>query len=443
LTSRRRISGLLLVTVANAVACTFPRPDAKLPEAPYIAVLSGQMPAPIDQVARHSWIVVQPSRKPLHRYEYGRVGSGAFEDFAAGDVMIHGIVAGTPSEIDALDACLAKASSAFYKNFTGYFPIPGPNSNTFVAYLDRRCGLGVELPATAIGRDYVGPVGASVTEGGTGIEVGSIPLGIRMGIREGLGVQIFGLPIGVHLDPPGIDVPVNPGRIGFATDEHTYRKPTRTHGDSFPEEASATGAGSAELYASGFAVVDPKRAAGLEGIGLAGVSVRFVYGHYVGYVAGLDLEMGASTPAGLAGGAHLYPIGVGAMVSPTGFVAVLGGIGASGVTGLLPSGLEVPLEERLELDLGPRARVSLFARQTFTALEPLRELGLFGSGEAAFGIRARLGDARGIYDGAYGSGYFFGFEHRELAGTSMIGALFGTEIDAGFNPRERRHVVLE
>src|SRR5262245_888636 len=67
-----------------AIGCTYPKPPAKLPPPPYIAVLSGQMPPPIDQVARHSWIVVQPALGPPSRHEYGG-GGGAdpFEDFAA------------------------------------------------------------------------------------------------------------------------------------------------------------------------------------------------------------------------------------------------------------------------------------------------------------------------------------------------------------------------
>ncbi len=394
------------------------------------------MPPPIDQVARHSWIVVQEVGKPLRRYELGSSGGqNPFDDFAAGDVMLHGVVTGTEEEIEAIDRCLAEADHAYYKVHPDYFPIPGPNSNTFVAFLDRKCALGVELPPTAIGRDYVGIWGADLTEGRTGIQIGSIPFGVRLGLREGVSVQIFGLPIGLHLAPPGLDLPINPGRLGFTTDEHIYRAP---HGDftsAFPTDPAKNGAASVELGAAVYSVLDPKKANGLDGEGLLSFSARAVYGKFVGYAAGLDLEMGASVPSGVAGGAHLYPLGIGVLLSPTGFLAVFQGIGASGVSARLPSGLELPLEERLEIDVGPRARVALFGRQTFVTLEPGREVGLFGLGESTFGIRARVGNGWGYDNGAIASGYFFGFERREIAGSAMIGAIVGTEIDAGYSER--------
>jgi hypothetical protein len=34
--------------------------------------------------------------------------------------------------------------------------------------------------------DYVGIVGADLTEGRTGIQIGSIPFGLRIGLREGI-----------------------------------------------------------------------------------------------------------------------------------------------------------------------------------------------------------------------------------------------------------------
>jgi hypothetical protein len=432
-----RRTGVVLAA-AMIGGCTYPQPDAKLPEAPYVAVLSGQMPAPIDQVARHSWIVVQPLHGRAHRYELGGGGGpDAFSDFASGDVMLHGVVTGSADEIEAIDACLARAEKAYYAAHPSYFPIPGPNSNTLVASLDRACHLGVELPATAIGRDYVGIVGADLTEGRTGIQIGSIPFGIRLGLREGVGVQVFGLPLGVHLMPPGIDLPVNPGRIGFADESHVSEPRNREGERPFPDGPARNGAASVALYASGYGVVHPDGARGVQGIGLGGLSARVVYGDRVGYAAGFDLEMGASVPAGFAGAAHLYAIGVGAMLTPTGYVALLAGVGASGVTAAIPSGVELPVEARLELDAGRFARLALYSRATFVPNEPLRSQGLFGLGETTFGTRARFGESVGMSRGAFGSGYFFGLERRELMGTAMLGFVFGTEIDAGYDAHER------
>lgn len=438
-----RILGVALSCVVIA-GCAIPSLPAKLPTAPYVAVLSGQMPPPIDQVARHSWIVLQREGKPPRRFELGGGGHSddPYDDFAQGDVMLHGVVEGTDQEIADIERCLEEADKAYYELHPDYFPIPGPNSNTFVAYLDRRCHLYVELPATAIGRDYVGIVGADFTEGRTGIQIGSIPFGVRVGLREGVGVQVFGLPIGVHLVPPGIDVPVNPGRVGFQSDTHVERPLRADNQDAFPDGPSVNGAASVIVYGAGFGVVKPSFARGLEGVGYGGISARVVYGKRVGFAAGLDFEVGVSSPVHFAGGAHLYPLGVGVVVSQTGFVGLFGGIGASGMTSLFPSALELPVELRAEFDLGQYARIGLFARESFNALEHLRQWGLFDLGESTIGIRARFGNGWGFNDSvAYGSGYFFGFERRDIGHSSMVGFLFGTEIDAGYTAERRREPI--
>jgi len=394
------------------------------------------MPPPLDKVARHAWIVVQPAEGPPHRYEYGGGGGSEdpFDDFAAGDVMLHGVVPGTAAQIAALDGCLSAAAREFHDLHPIYFPIPGPNSNTFVAHLERACELDIELPASAIGRDYVGIVGASVTESGTGVQIGSVPFGVRIGLVEGVGVQLFGLPIGVHFFPPGIVLPVNPGRIGFATDGHVFRAP-RDQGAPFPEGPARTGAASIGMFAGGMRVVHPELANGVSGEGLVGVSARVVYGKYVGYGAGFDLQLGLADPAAFAGGAYFYPVGLGLLASPTGFFGVFGGVGASAIAGYLSSAVELPVEVRLELDIGPRARMAVFAREAFAVGPEDRRQGLFGLGEATMGVRARFGDGWGFNQGALGSGFFVGAERRELAGSAMIGLFVGTEVEAGYSAR--------
>ena len=61
---------------------------------------------------------------------------------------------------------------------------------------------------------------------------------------------------------------------------------------------------------------------------LAPMSARAVYGKYIGYAVGLDLEAGAAAPLGFAYGARLFPLGVGVMLTPTGYLGVFSGVGA-------------------------------------------------------------------------------------------------------------------
>lgn len=114
-----------------------------------------------------------------------------------------------------IDTMLQAAESYPYDQH--YHVWPGPNSNTFIAYLARQVPeLRLELPATAIGKDYL-PHGALIgsTPSGTGMQL-SIRgyAGILAGIEEGLEVNLFGLSAGIDLLPPAIKLP-GIGRLGF------------------------------------------------------------------------------------------------------------------------------------------------------------------------------------------------------------------------------------
>lgn len=92
---------------------------------------------------------------------------------------------------------------------------PGPNSNTFTAWIARAVPeLGVDLPATAIGKDYLGRSVFAAAPSGRGyqISLGGI-LGVAASGVEGLELNILGLNIG--LGPSGLKLPLI-GRIGPA-----------------------------------------------------------------------------------------------------------------------------------------------------------------------------------------------------------------------------------
>src|ERR1019366_2877094 len=101
----------------------------------------------------------------------GPSGSDPFSYFGDGDVALHGVVHYDAAGLDRVTRCLEREDHQYYREHPPYFPIPGPNSNTIVDVMLRRCGIHVELPATAIGRDYRGPIGASVTSLGTGLQL--------------------------------------------------------------------------------------------------------------------------------------------------------------------------------------------------------------------------------------------------------------------------------
>jgi uncharacterized protein DUF3750 len=92
---------------------------------------------------------------------------------------------------------------------------PGPNSNTFTAWIGRAVPeLEVDLPATAIGKDYLGGSVFAAAPSGSGYQVslGGV-LGVAASGVEGLEVNILGLNVG--LGPRGLNLPFV-GRIGPA-----------------------------------------------------------------------------------------------------------------------------------------------------------------------------------------------------------------------------------
>jgi hypothetical protein len=217
----------VLVSIALSLGnlgCVVLRRPLALPaqDTPYVAVLSGEMPEPITIVSRHAWIIANPAKgkEPLLRYElmgdaFKTTTDQPFEYFGEGDVALHGLFAGDRAETARIIACLDVETPRYNDEHPTYFPMPGPNSNTYVDQMLQRCQIHVELPATAIGKDYRGVLGASVTSGGTGIQFESWLGGVKVGITEGIELHMLGLSIGVDFWPPALIVPVNPGRIGF------------------------------------------------------------------------------------------------------------------------------------------------------------------------------------------------------------------------------------
>lgn len=92
---------------------------------------------------------------------------------------------------------------------TEYKAWPGPNSNTFVAWVIRQIPeMDVALPNHAIGKDYLGSGIVSEVPGGTGYQfsLGGY-FGVLAGVREGFELNILGLSLGVNPMGLGIKLP--------------------------------------------------------------------------------------------------------------------------------------------------------------------------------------------------------------------------------------------
>ncbi|MGB3409539.1 MAG: DUF3750 domain-containing protein, partial [Jannaschia sp.] len=92
---------------------------------------------------------------------------------------------------------------------------PGPNSNTFVAYVLRQVpDLGLTLPPHAVGRDWAGPGPTAILDAGGDLHLSVSGLaGLSLGPRTGLEIHLLGLAAGIDILRPAVKLP-GIGRIG-------------------------------------------------------------------------------------------------------------------------------------------------------------------------------------------------------------------------------------
>ena len=184
-----------------------------------VVLMTGALPHPMAGIARHPWFAVRRAGEPLWRiYEVG--GGGENDDPITHhgvylDPILHATWRGADGERAA--ACIEARAPAIESAIDhSYVFYPGPNSNTFGDRVLRACGLHASLPATSVGKDWRGWIGAGVTSEGTGVQLETPIFGVKLGLKEGVEVHVLGLSFGVDLWPPAIILPLGPGRLGFA-----------------------------------------------------------------------------------------------------------------------------------------------------------------------------------------------------------------------------------
>jgi len=115
---------------------------------------------------------------------------------------------------DALIARIDRAAREY--PYPGEYSVwPGPTSNTFTAWVVRAVPeLEVDLPPTAIGKDFLGDRLVASAPSGSGVQVSLYGLlGFTASGVEGLEVNVLGLTFGAGLFPPALKLPII-GRIG-------------------------------------------------------------------------------------------------------------------------------------------------------------------------------------------------------------------------------------
>jgi hypothetical protein len=117
--------------------------------------------------------------------------------------------------VEQLIAKIERAVGA-YPYQRSYRIWPGPNSNTFTAFVLRQVPeLRVDLPGHAVGKDYLGPHVFARSPSGTGVQANLFGvLGVLGGVEEGLEMNVLGATVGIDPNDLGLKLPLV-GRLGF------------------------------------------------------------------------------------------------------------------------------------------------------------------------------------------------------------------------------------
>lgn len=174
----------------------------------------------------HTWIAVKPSGAPGYTV-YEVIGwrlrwtdSALAVSERAPDARWFGNAPEVVAErrgvgVDELIVRIDRAARAY--PYAGEYSVwPGPNSNTFTAFVARAVPeLRVDLPPTAIGKDYLGDrLVAPTPGGGYQISIGGV-VGIMASRVEGLEINLLGLTFGIDPFSPALKLPFA-GRLGPA-----------------------------------------------------------------------------------------------------------------------------------------------------------------------------------------------------------------------------------
>lgn len=121
--------------------------------------------------------------------------------------------------VDALIARIEKAVND-YPFASDYKIWPGPNSNTFTAWVSRLIPeLALDLPPTAIGKDYLGNSMMALAPSGAGFQFSFYGLfGVLASDVEGVEINLLGLTFGIDPDPLAIKLPIL-GRVNLVAQE--------------------------------------------------------------------------------------------------------------------------------------------------------------------------------------------------------------------------------
>ncbi len=196
-------------------------PHTEQDDGPALRVYAARTWGPKGMFAVHSWIAMK--RRGSENFEVIQVigwrqGPGGNVLFRETNVPIDSWWGNEATLIldlqgDDIEAVIDKVDAAIleYPWKREYTLYPGPNSNTFVAWIGLQVPeMGLDLPSTAIGKDWrplEHSLGSSAS--GTGLQASLLGLlGTSIGLEEGLEINIFGLSFEMDVFDLALEIPL-------------------------------------------------------------------------------------------------------------------------------------------------------------------------------------------------------------------------------------------
>lgn len=236
---RRYWKWLLLLPVASLVIAHFDRasslspgnwreasrdsvglaPDPAITQEAVVQVYAARAVRWRGYFGTHTWIAVKPTGAAEYtvyevtRWSRRRNGSMVSIGEREPDGRWYGNAPDLIADVRGpeTDALIERIDAAArnYRYADDYRVWPGPNSNTFTAFVLREVPeLRADLPPTAIGKDYLGKGIVAAAPSGTGFQVSLFGLvGVLAGVEEGLEVNLLGMAFGIDPLDLGIKLP--------------------------------------------------------------------------------------------------------------------------------------------------------------------------------------------------------------------------------------------
>jgi hypothetical protein len=226
--------GLISVTVGAAISLSTLDPvrSAPLPaehNAPIVQVYAARTWGKKGALAVHTWIVTKRRGEAFYtrheivgwqlRWSSNALRTSQWRAYDRpgwygknGTLLVDHRGAGVEAMITRIDAAIEN-----YPYINQYQLWPGPNSNTFTAYLGLAVPeLRLDLPSTAVGKDYrpvQNMLGRSAS--GTGFQVSLLGLAsLSLGYEEGVEISLLGMNFEWDVFDMAIELPAI-GRIGY------------------------------------------------------------------------------------------------------------------------------------------------------------------------------------------------------------------------------------